>query len=99
MKLTKTQLRQLIKEELKVIQEANGESAVSQKSTAPRDRSQTATVGRASSLAMRQKATEKVTDPVAAAQLLFKQLQGFSDKIDKATVMRNLIRLVKQSSQ
>jgi hypothetical protein len=96
MKLTKSQLKEIIKEEMKNISE---EDASTPSAGGPRDRSQTATVGRASSLAMRQKATEKVTDPVAAAQLLFKQLQGFSTEIDKATVMRNLIRLVKQSSQ
>jgi hypothetical protein len=35
---------------------------------------------------------------VAASQLLFKQLQNFSDKLDKTMVMRNLIKLVRDSS-
>jgi len=102
MKLTKPQLKQLIKEELETIQEleTSGESGAPEEPARPevRARSQAATASKATSLAARTRATERVTDPVAGAQILFKQLQGFSDKLDKATVMRNLIKLVKQSS-
>ena len=102
MKLTKSQLKEIIKEEITHLKEygvaapAGTDQSVS--AVAPRERSQTSTVGRASSLATRQTATEKVTDPVAASQLLFKQLQNFSDKLDKTMVMRNLIKLVRDSS-
>jgi len=99
MKLTKSQLKQLIKEEFETIQEleTNGENGVPEKPARP-ERAQAATASKATSLRSRERATEKVTDPVAAAQLLFKQLQGFSAEIDKAATMRNLITLIKQSS-
>ena len=92
MKLTKSQLKQLIKEEFETIQEleTNGENGVPEKPARP-ERAQAATASKATSLKARERATEKVTDPAAAAELLFKQLQGFSEKLNKSTTVRNLI--------
>jgi len=98
MKLTKSQLKQLIKEELETIQETNGENGAPETEPAASERSQAATVSRGANLAARERASVKVTDPIAAAELLFKQMQSFSDKLNKTTTMRNLIALVKQSS-
>tara|TARA_R110000824_G_scaffold222631_1_gene410363 strand:+ start:575 stop:865 length:291 start_codon:yes stop_codon:yes gene_type:complete len=96
MKLTKSQLKQLIKEELEAVQEI--ENGAPETEPAASERSQAATVSRGANLAARERASVKVTDPIAAAELLFKQMQSFSDKLNKTTTMRNLIALVKQSS-
>ena len=99
MKLTKPQLKQLIKEELETIQEleTSGENGVPEKPARP-GRAQAATASKATSLKGRERASERVTDPMAAAELLYKQMQGFSEKLNKSTTMRNLIALIKQSS-